>query len=527
MIRDTDNELQIESWSYVGEIVKVDDKGYPVVGEDGEYEREAVEEKSEATFNEETLKLETPVEDTEFGARFTNPYTPEPIPYTPMVTKYLTNGYGPTVADKIFNFTMTEVGQVDAAGDEMEDGYETAKHEIDGTEFEWNETQITVPAGQITANEVFGEITFLKAGTFTFEIVETAENEEGITYDAGTWTLTIVIRDTDNELQIESWSYVGEIIKIDDEGHPVVGEDGEYVRIPVEEKSEAVFNEETLKLETPVEDVLFGARFTNPYRPEPTDLPINGEKIVTGDETQKDMEFTFTLTPISMVLPPEATAITDIPMPPTNTVTVVGPAAFTFGEAHYEAAGVYTYEINETIGNYVGYTFDGRIWTVTVTVTDEDGKLTAKSEYKADDDSMAELAQFTNIFETSTLTVIKTVVGVPIDTTKSFLFTVRLFDENGDPLYGTYHFTGAVTGDITTGVTSFYLRHGQSVTIYDIPIGATWTVVEHFDPEYFASRISPSGTISRQGSWSRWVNNHEEIPLGLSGVYINVGDCFE
>jgi len=271
----------------------------------------------------------------------------------------------------------------------------------------------------------------------------------------------------------------------------------------------------------------FGNEVENVYVPEPTDHPINGEKIVTGDETQKDMEFTFTLTPISMVLPPETTAVTAIPMPPTDTVTVVGPAAFTFGEAHYESAGVYTYEINETIGNYVGYTFDGRIWTVTVTVTDEDGKLTAKSEYKADDGSMAELAQFNNIFETSTLTVIKTVVGVPIDTTKSFLFTVRLFDENGDPLYGTYHFTGAVTGDITTGVTSFYLRHGQSVTIYDIPIGATWTVVEHFDPEYFASRISPSGTISRQGSWSRWVNNHEDIPLGLNGVYINVGDCFE
>ena len=138
------------------------------------------------------------------------------------------------------------------------------------------------------------------------------------------------------------------------------------------------------------------------------------------------------------------------------------------------------------------------------------------------------IATFNNYyFGTSTLTITKTVVGVPIDTQKQFLFTVTLLDENGNRLKGTYRFDGAWAGTVTNGYAWFYLRHGQRVRIFDLPIGTTWIVSEQFDPDYFVSRADRTGVVTRGGSTSRWVNNSEDIPLGLGDVYINVGECFE
>ena len=247
---------------------------------------------------------------------------------------------------------------------------------------------------------------------------------------------------------------------------------------------------------------------------------------VDGD-TQKDMEFTFKLTPISAVLT-NATTVIEVPMPAVDTVTTVGPEPFTFGDVHYEWAGVYTYEINETIGNYVGYTFDGRIWTVTVTVTDENGKLTAKSEYEADDKSVAKLAQFKNIFETSTLTVTKTVTTTVVNGDTLYEFTVELFDENGDPLYGVYPITGSVKGNVVNGKATFSLAHNQNAVISDIPIGASYKVTEKLDEEtYTTTFVNPDGTIEREGNISNWYNKPKSVVPNLGGLWINVGDCFE
>ena len=41
-----------------------------------------------------------------------------------------------------------------------------------------------------------------RMGTFTFEIKETKEDEEGITYDETVYTLVIVVTDTDGKLEI-------------------------------------------------------------------------------------------------------------------------------------------------------------------------------------------------------------------------------------------------------------------------------------------------------------------------------------
>ena len=56
------------------------------------------------------------------GADFTTPYEPKPTNYQPIVTKIITIDYGPTVAEKIFNFTMELTGEKDYAGNDITGG---------------------------------------------------------------------------------------------------------------------------------------------------------------------------------------------------------------------------------------------------------------------------------------------------------------------------------------------------------------------------------------------------------------------
>jgi pilin isopeptide linkage protein len=415
-------------------------------------------------------------------AKYTNPYKPAPTNYQPKVEKFITVDYGPIVAEKIFTFELKLTNE-DVQGNP----------DIPGTNFPTTGEQVsvTIPAGETTASAVFSNIRFDKAGTFTFTVTELTSGEEGITDDTVVWTLTVKVVDDDGALRVESTEYV-----------------------PATEDDEHATNADK-------------ATFTNPYKPEPVDAEIVGQKVIDG-ETQEDMEFTFTLVPVSMTIPVEAEAtLTEIPMPAVDTVTVSGAAPFTFGLINYEVAGVYTYKVFEKVDDYVGYTFDDSIYDVTVTITDMDGYLDQKVEY-ALDGKAAKLALFTNLFETASLTVTKTVTTVVVNGDTLYEFTVELFDENGDPLYGVYPITGSVKGNVVNGKATFSLAHNQNAVISDIPIGASYKVTEKLDEEtYTTTFVNPDGTIEREGNISNWYNKPKSVVPNLGGLWINVGDCFE
>ena len=427
--------------------------------------------------------------DNVFTAEFTNEYIPKPTKYQPHVKKLMTEISRPLPVDVTVPFTM-EITDNPDSGAEIRTPAEATQ-------------TIVLPKDTPMENyesetKDFSWIDLTWANTYGFSFTE-GEHTSDPALAAGTFYKKDA---PDAAIEVEVFDNYGQL----------------------EVKNVTVTAGETT--ETTGTDFTYVAQFTNEYIPEPTDHPINGEKIVDGD-TQKDMEFTFKLTPISAVLT-NATTVIEVPMPAVDTVTTVGPEPFTFGDVHYEWAGVYTYEINETIGNYVGYTFDGRIWTVTVTVTDENGKLTAKSEYEADDKSVAKLAQFKNIFETSTLTVTKTVTTTVVNGDTLYEFTVELFDENGDPLYGVYPITGSVKGNVVNGKATFSLAHNQNAVISDIPIGASYKVTEKLDKEtYTTTFVNADGTIEREGNISNWYNKPKSVVPNLGGLWINVGDCFE
>ncbi|MDY0208327.1 MAG: DUF5979 domain-containing protein, partial [Pseudomonas sp.] len=86
-----------------------------------------------------------------------------------------------------------------------------------------------------------------------------------------------------------------------------------------------------------------------------------------------------------------------------------------------------------------------------------------------------QVAAFTNTREIGSLTISKTVAGNSVDLTKLFTFTITF--ENAPYTYPYVGSGGAANGTISSGGT-IQLAHGQSITINDLPKGATYTVVE-------------------------------------------------
>ena len=112
--------------------------------------------------------------------------------------------------------------------------------------------------------------------------------------------------------------------------------------------------------------------FGNNYDPEPTELAITGTKDLTGRDIV-DGEFSFELYEGSTLL---------------QTVENVG-GSFSFAPIEYEKSGTYTYTVKEQIPQqavnnaYKGVTYDDTVYTLTVTVTDQNGTLQAVASHTA------------------------------------------------------------------------------------------------------------------------------------------------
>ena len=275
-------------------------------------------------------------------AFFTNGYDNGTVPYTPKVTKQVTVEYGPLVAEKTFNFTLT-AAEGNPAGASLTPG------SVDSV-------SITIPAGGTNGAANFHGITFTEAGTYTFTAAETKENAAGITYSEVIWTLTVVVTDNGGQLT-ETHSYSDGTNTVED-----------------------------------AENLPASAGFTNPYKPTPTKYQPKVKKTVPGNELKQNKDFTFTLTLTSQVDAAGAAMtggalIGTTPMT-TDTLTITVPAGSTGAEIEklFQAislvkAGTYTFTVSEDATNpYPGFTYDSTVWTLTLVVTDTDGKLEVTSD---------------------------------------------------------------------------------------------------------------------------------------------------
>lgn len=275
-------------------------------------------------------------------------------------------------------------------------------------------------------NVAFTSAAYTEAGTYVYTVNEVSGEVPGISYDDAVYTITVVVTD----------------------------------------------NQETAKLERTVtitkgNETVNVITFNNGYDPTEATAVISGQKVLTGDHKELEAgEFTFKLS-----------AIDGAPMPADDKAQNAATGIFNFGTITYDKVGVYEYEITEVNEGKAGYTYDGRVHKVTVTVTDEDAVL------KAEVSSAAEVV-FTNNYEPAeanvTITGKKVLDGRPVNE-KEFTFVLKnasgetvdeadnakdgsfVFDQLRFGKAGTYAYTIVEKNTNVNGVT--YDTNSYAVTI--------------------------------------------------------------
>ncbi len=240
----------------------------------------------------------------------------------------------------------------------------------------------------------------------------------------------------------------------------------------------------TLKAEHVLKDAkgATSATFENSYSvtPADADLDFGLSKAIDGREWTDGDEFSFTIT-----------APDGAPLPNPATVTVSkkdvkdGIAAIKFGEIRYTAAGTYKYEIRENAGNAAGMTYDERVATAEVTVTDNGkGVLTANV-------TKTENGCFTNTYSTELdytaaggLKLSKSLSGRPM-TEGQFTFTVTPANEASakalDLLPGVNEFKSPATTEGAVGLIDILAGHEVKFTQADTGKTFIYTVAEKND----------------------------------------------
>lgn len=162
----------------------------------------------------------------------------------------------------------------------------------------------------------------------------------------------------------------------------------------------------------------------------------------------------------------------------------------------WPSVGVYTYDVKQTVGTQAGVAYDSKTLRMKVTVAlDNDDQYyvafvtTTLEDPDGNGQTDVKSGSFENTYSAGSLAVTKNVTGNMGDRNQYFKITVTLTGEAGKTYALSYPVSGGSklvngTGDaaastISVGTpTDFYLKHGETFTIANLPYGVTYTVVE-------------------------------------------------
>ena len=390
-------------------------------------------------------------------ATFVNKYTPNPTDWIPQAKKLMTGEPIPTA--KTFKFKLT-------ASSGNPDGAALPKKTEVEVEVAKNATES--PIGKF-ADEIEGVlkgIVFTKAGTYTFqveEIVPTGNDKDPhINYSQAVATFTVKVEDKSGQLTVTEVTSTGDVDK-----------DG----------------------------ITVTAKFKNEYWVEPTSYRPKVHKTYIGKALTEAKTFKFTLE--ADPNNPKGADFTSADDPREASITV--PRGSTGADLeewlgttiHFSKAGTFKFIAKETGEIIPGFTFDNTIWTLVVTVVDNNGVLSETHKYitgsetpndTTDDKTEDEYAKFTNSYEVSetgyTPEVSKSMTMSKGKTKEDKTFTFTMTADPNNP-------TGAVIVDNGT-------KPGNKATVV-IPAGSTAPVTAPFGgtpsaEDYFAIKFTAAGT---------------------------------
>lgn len=310
---------------------------------------------------------------------FTNTYHAQPATDNPTAVKKMTSSKGNkyTLKGEDFAFTL----QQQSAPANVSNADQTKRNDRQG-------------------NIRFDQLSFPLVGTYVFTMSEQDTTVPGVTKDGTVATITYVVKDVD---------HTGKLTVVSKTVTPTTGADGKNIT------------------------------FTNHYSPKNVGYSISGVKNIVNTDTAtsrtpQDGEFKFQLNAVSARdADGNAISVNDMPMPAgsqngTQTVSNKG-SGFTFGQMVYTMPGAYTYHVKELAGTDKTIGYSTQEYDVTVTVTDQNGALTATSDRQTND------IRFDNTYTPTPVSVQleadKHLTGRDLNDNE---FTAELKDSNGNLL---------------------------------------------------------------------------------------------
>lgn len=240
------------------------------------------------------------------------------------------------------------------------------KYTLKGEDFAFTLQQQSAPANVSNADQTkrndqqgnirFDQLSFPLVGTYVFTVSEQDTTVPGVTRDGTVATVTYVVKDVD---------HTGKLAVVSKTVTPITGANGKNIT------------------------------FTNHYSPKNVGYSISGVKNIVNTDTAtsrvpQDGEFKFQLNAVSAHdSDGNAISMNDMPMPAgsqngTAAVTNKG-SGFTFGQMVYTMPGAYTYHVKELAGTDKTIGYSTQEYDVTVTVTDQDGMLSATADSQTND----------------------------------------------------------------------------------------------------------------------------------------------
>ena len=180
----------------------------------------------------------------------------------------------------------------------------------------------------------------------------------------------------------------------------------------------------------------------------------------------------------------------------------------------YTSVGVYSYTITEKTGTTAGVAYDSKSVTMKVTAVDNNGtiEIAAVSFTKAGKKLADNEAAFNNTYTANKLSISKTVAGNLGDKSKYFDFTVTLTGKEGEE----YSLPATITGGsdksgkkenvAISGTTTFKLKHGDTITIENLPAGVSYKVEEATPSDYTMNATGQEGTMDAEAKTAAFTN---------------------
>lgn len=198
---------------------------------------------------------------------------------------------------------------------------------------------------------------------------------------------------------------------------------------------------------------------------------------------------------------------------------------------NYSSVGVYTYSFKEIPGETAGVTYyDKEIKLVVTVLQGENGRLRVAAVHtEAEDGDKTD--NFPNEYSAGSLAITKVVTGNMGDQSKYFNVTVTLNGEEKKNYADSYAVTGGSLssnpGSIEIGVpTEFQLKHGDTITIENLPYGVTYTVLEDdYTPEDYkeaAYEFSDTNQTIDTASDTVTITNNKDTDIDTGVLLDNV-----